>query len=115
VVVPFLKLSDRIVSESDHGPYDAMNKGVKLAQGKIVAILNSDDRRLPGALELVETTFINSPEVGIVHGDIQFVSDRSKTLRIRPTSGFWRSMGLGLPTVHAATFIRKDVYLRHGV
>jgi glycosyltransferase involved in cell wall biosynthesis len=115
VVAPFLRSCDRIVSEPDHGPYDAMNKGVKLAQSKIVAILNSDDRWLPGTLELVEKTFINSPEVGIVHGDIQYVRDQSNAWRIRPTIGFWRSLGLGLPTVHPATFIRKDVYLRHGL
>ena len=115
LVVPFLRPSDRIVSESDHGPYDAMNKGVKLARGDIVAILNSDDRWLPGTLELVETTFINSPEVGIVHGDIHYFMDHSNSLRIRPTVGFWRSLGLGLPTVHPATFMRKDVYLRHGL
>lgn len=115
VVTPFLRVCDRIVSEPDRGPYHAMNKGVKLAQGEIVAILNSDDQWLPGTLELVEKTFMNSPEVGVVHGDVHYVIDQSNTLRIRPTIGFWRSLGLGLPTVHPATFIRKDVYLRHGL
>ena len=115
VVAPFLRPCDRIVSEPDYGPYDAMNKGIRLAQSKIVAILNSDDRWLPGTPELVEKTFMNSPDVGIVHGDVHYVIDQSNTLRIRPTTGFWRSLGLGLPTVHPATFIRKDVYVRHGL
>ncbi len=115
VVAPFLRPCDRIVSEPDRGPYDAMNKGIRLAQSKLIAILNSGDRWLPGTLELVERTFTDSTEVGIVHGDIQYVMDQSNTLRITPTIGFWRSLGLGVPTVHPATLIRKDVYLRHGL
>src|SRR6266700_452376 len=113
VVAPFLRPCDRIVSEPDHGPYDAMNKGIRLAQSKLVAILNSDDRWLPGTLELIEQIFTDSAEIGIVHGDAQYVADQY-AWRMRPTTGFWRSLGLGLPTVHPATFIRKDVYLRHG-
>jgi hypothetical protein len=92
-----------------------MNKGIRLAQSEVVAILNSDDRWLPGTLELVEKTFMNSPDVGIVHGDIDYVIDQSTTLRIKPTTGFWRSFGLGLPTAHPAAFIRREVYTQHGL
>ena len=33
----------KIISEKDNGLYDAINKGLKLATGEIIAILNSDD------------------------------------------------------------------------
>lgn len=114
VVGRYLRPQDQIVSEKDRGPYDAMNKGIGLAESEVVAILNSDDYWHPGTLEAVEEAFLTHPEVGIVHGDIDYLIDDLDPLRIKPTRGFNRWLGLGLPSSHPATFVRKCVYRKVG-
>ena len=51
----------RVVSEPDAGIYDAMNKGVGLARGDYVGILNADDWYEPDALQAVARTFRPGP------------------------------------------------------
>ena len=48
------KTNLKIISENDNGLYDAMNKGIKLAQGDIIGILNSDDYYYPKALKIIK-------------------------------------------------------------
>ncbi len=63
------------VSEPDLGMYDALNKGLKIAHGDILAYLNCDEQYLPGTLEFVAHYFRDHPDVDILFGD---------TLLIRP-------------------------------
>ena len=71
----------KVISEKDKGIYDAMNKGVKLATGDIVGILNSDDFYTgPSILEKVAATF-EDPLVEAVYGDLQRVETRLLLLR----------------------------------
>jgi glycosyltransferase involved in cell wall biosynthesis len=50
----------KVISERDNGMYDALNKGLKLAQGEIVGFLNSDDCYAPGVFKEVISIFSNT-------------------------------------------------------
>ena len=57
-----------VLSEPDEGIYDAMNKGIKTASGKIIGILNSDDWYSHSAVEKAIKLFLNDENLDIVHG-----------------------------------------------
>ena len=59
----------RWVTEPDDGMYDAINKGLVMATGEIVAYLNSDDFYPSWAVASVVEFFERNPDVGLVYGD----------------------------------------------
>lgn len=67
------------VSGKDNGQSEAINKGLQLATGDVVAWLNGDDLYLPDALQLVNQTFLENPDAEIVLGDvINFMENEKK-------------------------------------
>jgi len=65
--------SDRRVRafvEKDAGMYDAVNRGIRRAEGEIVAYLNCDEQYLPGTLEAVGRFFSEHPGVDILIADV---------------------------------------------
>ncbi len=67
-------------SEKDKGQSDAINKGLKMAYGDIVAWLNSDDYYLPGTLAKVATFFDKNSQAKWVSGDYQIVDEKGKDI-----------------------------------
>lgn len=61
------------VSEPDKGQTDAINKGFGIANGEILAWLNSDDTLEPGAVSSAVSWLNEHPEVGLVYGDCHFI------------------------------------------
>jgi glycosyltransferase involved in cell wall biosynthesis len=61
----------QIISESDEGLYDAINKGIRQATGDVICLLNSDDRLLPGAFEAVSAAFQSDPGADALCGRIR--------------------------------------------
>jgi glycosyltransferase involved in cell wall biosynthesis len=62
----------RFFCEKDRGQSDAVNKGLRLAQGEIICWLNSDDEYEPGAFSFLRRVF-ESPDIHVVFGDVRQV------------------------------------------
>src|SRR3990167_956889 len=63
----------KVIIEVDRGQSEAVNKGLRLAQGEIICWLNSDDAYLPETFELLRETF-SDPSVDVVFGDVRQIS-----------------------------------------
>jgi glycosyltransferase involved in cell wall biosynthesis len=59
----------RWISEPDRGMYDAINKGLAMAKGEILAYINSDDLYFPWTVELAARALAADPSAGLVYGD----------------------------------------------
>ncbi len=105
------------ISEPDHGIYDAMNKGLRLATGDIIGFVNAGDLLMtPEVVEEVVTAFADSG-ADAVYGDIIMVDEADITLVKRTwKSGAYRRDRFkeGWMPPHIATFIRKSAYDRFG-
>jgi glycosyltransferase involved in cell wall biosynthesis len=102
---PHLKI--RSISENDKGLYFAMNKGISLAKGKIIAILNSDDYYLPDTLQIVFRNFQNNPKIDVLAGSTRL---SGKVLQNPNLMDLSKEM---IP--HPSLFVKRDCYVKYGV
>lgn len=104
-------------SEPDHGIYHAMNKGILLATGDVIGLINADDQYVhPQVLSKVARVF-EDPQVHACYGDLVYFSEHNPDKIIR----YWKSMsykpGLfakGWCPPHPTFFVRKSVYDKYG-
>ena len=108
----------RWVSEKDEGHYHAMNKGIGMATGEIVNILNADDCFRPGALRAVGEAFAAHPEWDGCFGDIVYVDNSGKEIYRREEAVFdydvIRFSGVCY-VIHQTLFVRKALHDRLGL
>lgn len=109
------------ISEKDHGIYDAMNKGINLASGDVVGLLNSDDfYTSPTVVSKIAEVFngAGGDEVDAVYGDIHYVHPQNlhRCVRYYSSKNFTRSrMRMGFMPAHPSFYCRRELYVKYGL
>lgn len=108
----------RWISEKDGGIYDAMNKGISMATGDVVGILNSDDYYTSDNVISRFVPYFEDRNLDSVFGDIHFIHEDEPNKIVRYYSSklfkpFW--LRFGFMPAHPSFYVRRSVYERAGL
>ena len=106
------------ISEADEGIYFAMNKGLAMASGDVIGILNADDLYSDNEVIAKVAAVFKDPAVDATYADLVFVErgDVSKVFRTWKSGPFKRSsMYNGWMPPHPTFFVRRSMYKNHGL
>lgn len=101
------------ISEKDNGLYDAMNKGIRLARGKYIGIINGDDYYNSNIFKHV-IEYFDDECVDIVYSDLIFTKF-GKEQENKPLVGSHINLKYRMSVNHPTCFVRKSVYEKYGL
>ena len=107
----------RWVSERDRGMYDAINKGIAIATGDVIGILNADDwLEDERVLADVARAFSADRSIEAAYGDVRFVRGEGTATVRYYSSGHWRRWmhNWGYMPAHPSVYVRKEVFGKYG-
>lgn len=101
----------RWVSEPDRGISDAFNKGIGMATGDIICLINSDDLLAANALRTVAAQM--KEETDVLYGSAIYFGENQKSFRVKPHDNI-ENLRKYMCLVHPAVFVRKRAYDKYG-
>ena len=108
----------RWISEPDRGIYDAMNKGIAMATGEVVGLLNSDDfYASDDVLSTIAQAFMLPDAPDAIYGDVHYVDEKdiTKVVRYYSSKKFTRErIRMGYMPAHPSFYVRRECYERYG-
>ncbi len=104
-----------LLSEKDNGIYDAMNKGIKMASGDVIAILNSDDYYANNFVITDVVKHMQSSKSDALYGDLHYVNEHDKIVRNWRSGQFdYKKFNYGWMPPHPTVFVKREVYTNLG-
>lgn len=106
-----------LISEPDHGIYDAMNKGLSKATGDVIGFLNADDLLDSDDCISALVQIFKETSADVVYGDNLYVNreDPSRVVRTWKPGDFKREkFEKGWMPPHMATYFRKELFHNYG-
>lgn len=106
------------ISEKDNGIYDAMNKGILLATGDVIGILNADDLYSSNDIISKIVNQFTKSNADALYGDLKYVlkNDISKTIRFWKSGEYTEGKFLnGWMPPHPTFFVKKSIYNQFGL
>jgi glycosyltransferase len=105
-----------VVSEPDDGVFDALNKGVRLATGDVVALMGADDRFDSPRVFAKVMDVLKNPEFDGCYGDLVYVDDDDNVVRYWHSGRYHRfKLHFGWIVPHFTLFLRKSAYDKYGL
>ena len=111
-------ISMKVISEPDHGMYEAINKGIGIATGDVIGLLHSDDFLYDNHVISRVVKKLQDTGADFLYGDGLFVNagDTNKVVRkwIGGTYRTWKVRHGWLP-LHPTCYIKRSVIERRGI
>jgi len=107
----------KFISEPDDGIFDAMNKGISLATGEIIGILNSDDVYANNSILTKIAWSFQKSCCEVLYGDLVYVKQKNTDEIVRKwitTKYIPGSFKTGWHPPHPSLFVSNEVYKKHG-
>lgn len=104
---------DHWMSEPDEGIYNAMNKGIALATGDIIGLVNADDVIYSNTLERVAAALSENPKAGFTMGSVELALENGTVIGVTSpladddlATRMWREM----PCPHQGMYVKREIY-----
>lgn len=107
----------KVISEPDLGLYDAINKGLQIATGDVIGLLNSDDMFAEETVVAkIVDAFKNSPEIDGIYGDLNYIDPKSQRIlrRWRSKQANFRDVAHGWMPAHPTLYLKKSLFNKYG-
>lgn len=108
---------NKYITEPDQGMYDAMNKGLLLASGDIVGILNADDKFYNNSVVEKVVKEFNIKDIDAIYGDVLFYNSKfqNKVIRYYSSKGFTpKSFKFGRMPAHPSFYVKRELFEKFG-